>query len=567
VSAAPAVPVPRPRVPRRPRVRAAELRRTLTDVFGLDEFRPGQEAVIASVIDGRDTLAIMPTGAGKSLCYQLPAVILPGMTIVVSPLISLMKDQVDKLDDLGLGAAQLNSAITARERAFAVEGIAHDSHEFLLTTPERISDPAFLESLRGRQIDLFVVDEAHCISQWGHDFRPAYLALGAARRQLGSPPVLALTATATADVIDDIGVQLGLRSMRVINTGAYRPNLRYEVIAATDEAREGRIGPLVRGLDPPGIVYCSTIKHVDTVLERLQAGGTGAARYHGQLGARERRETQARFMRGELPVIVATNAFGMGVDKADIRFVVHYSMPGSLEAYYQESGRAGRDDAPARCLLFHATSDRRIQLFFLGGRRPKEEDLAGVLDGLHRATEASGGPAAIREIAAHAGGVPQDRVRIALSMMKEAGLVRERRGARFVPADAADGSHLRELVAEYAARHERDREKLDRMIAYAQTARCRWRTILDYFGETVEWETCGHCDNCDRGVPEPVVSAPAAAPAPPEPPAPAPLASGDRVRVPVHGTGEVQNVDGDIVDVAFPDGRTRRFKRGFVTAV
>ena len=566
MSAAPATPSARPRPARRPRVRAAELHRTLTQVFGLDEFRPGQEAVIASVIAGRDTLAIMPTGAGKSLCYQLPAVILPGMTIVVSPLIALMKDQVDKLDDLGLEAAQLNSAISARERAFAVEGIAHDSHEFLLTTPERISDPAFLDSLRGRPIDLFVVDEAHCISQWGHDFRPAYLALGAARRQLGSPPVLALTATATADVIDDIGLQLELRSMRVINTGAYRPNLRYEVVAASDEAREGRIGPLVRALDPPGIVYCSTIRHVDTVLERLQAGGTDAARYHGQLGARERRETQARFMRGELPVIVATNAFGMGVDKADIRFVVHYSMPGSLEAYYQESGRAGRDDGPARCVLFQTRSDRRTQLFFLGGRRPKEADLAAVLAALDRAREASGGPATIREIAARAGGVSDDRIRVVLSMMKDAGLVRERRGARFVRGDTA-GRDLRELVAQYEARHERDREKLDRMIAYGQTARCRWRTILDYFGETVDWERCGHCDNCDRGVPEPVAPAPAAAPAAPEPPAPPALAVGDRVRVPVHGLGEVQAVEGDIVEVAFPRGRTRRFKRGFVTTL
>ncbi|HEX7085837.1 MAG TPA: ATP-dependent DNA helicase RecQ [Vicinamibacterales bacterium] len=551
---------------RRPRIAPAELRRTLSRVFGLDEFRPGQEAVIASVLEGRDTLAIMPTGAGKSLCYQLPALILPGMTIVVSPLISLMKDQVDKLGDLGLEAAQLNSAITARERDDAVEGIRTESHEFLLTTAERLSDGDFLASLRGRRIDLFVIDEAHCISQWGHDFRPAYLALGAARRQLGSPPVLALTATATPDVIDDIGLQLELQSMQVINTGAYRPNLRYEVIAASDDERQGRIGPLVRSLEPPGIVYCSTIRHVDTVLAQLEAGGMTAARYHGQLGARERRETQARFMRGELPVIVATNAFGMGIDKPDIRFVVHYSLPGSLEAYYQESGRAGRDDEPARCVLFHTSADRRTQLFFLGGGRADEELLADVHGALVRAVDTAGRPATLREIAALTSTRSTDRIRVVLAMLKDAGLARERHGSRFTPEGVLDAPGLRDLVAQAGARHARDREKLDRMVAYAQTARCRWRTILEYFGESVDWERCDTCDNCERGIPEPVPE-PAAQLRPPSPEPTAPvLAVGDRVRVPVHGTGEVERIEGAIVEVAFPDGRTRRFKREFVSS-
>jgi ATP-dependent DNA helicase RecQ len=271
-------------------------------------------------------------------------------------------------------------------------------------------------------------------------------------------------------------------------------------------------------------------------------------------------------MAGRVRAVIATNAFGLGVDKPDIRFVVHYSLPGSLEAYYQESGRAGRDDEPARCVLFHTSADRRTQLFFLGGGRTDEEMLADVHSAIGRAVEAAGGPVTLREIAALAGTRSTDRIRVVLAMLKEAGLVRERHGSRFTPEGALDAAALHELVAEAGARHARDREKLDRMVAYAQTARCRWRTILEYFGESADWERCGSCDNCERGIPEPVPE-PAARPRTPalEPPAPV-LAVGDRVRVPVHGTGEIQLVQESIVEVAFPDGRTRRFKREFVSS-
>ncbi len=551
--------------------RIAALRRTLSRVFGIDEFRPGQESVIRSVLAGRDTLAIMPTGAGKSLCYQLPALHLPGMTIVVSPLIALMKDQTDKLAELGIDVVQLNSALTTREAVAALEGITGDRAEFVLTTPERMSDPEFIETLRGRKIDVFVVDEAHCISQWGHDFRSAYLALGDARRQLGSPPVLALTATATSEVIDDIGKQLGLRSMQVINTGTYRPNLQYAVEHTEEDAeRERRLVSLMGELEGAGIVYCSTIKHVEAITTLLEHQGVSVARYHGQLGARARHDVQDRFMRGQVRAIVATNAFGMGIDKADIRFVIHYNMPGSLEAYYQESGRAGRDDGPARCVMLYAARDRRTQLFFLGGRYPKFEDFVTVHDALGRAEKAVGGPVLLTEIASQVNGLGANRLRVMLSLMKEVGLVRQRRGSRFArDRDDVTEAELQGLADHYRQRLESDRAKLDRMMMYSQTALCRWRVLLEYFDEPTEWEQCGHCDNCARGAQPPVQPIPAASPLrQPEPEIRTPTVTiGDRVRVPVHGTGEVQAVEGDKVELSFADGTVRRFKREFVSGV
>ena len=311
----------------------APLRRTLKRVFGLEDFRPGQEEVIRSAMEGRNTLAIMPTGAGKSLCYQLPALHLPGMTLVVSPLISLMKDQVDKLDGLGLDASQVNSTLTASESDETFDQIAREKAEFILTTPEQLANRDFLETLRGKTIDLFVIDEAHCVSQWGHDFRPTYLALGEARRVLGSPPLLALTATAPPAVIDDIVRQLDVPDLHIVNTGTFRPNLFYGVMSTeTDEDKQRQLARVLADTEGTGIVYTSTVKQVDEITEFVRSLGHPVARYHGQLGARERKDTQERFMAGELRVIVATNAFGMGIDKPDIRFVVHYNMPGSLES-------------------------------------------------------------------------------------------------------------------------------------------------------------------------------------------------------------------------------------------
>lgn len=350
--------------------------------FGLSEFRHGQKEVISTVMAGGDCLCVMPTGGGKSLCYQLPALALDGLTLVVSPLIALMKDQVDQLQSLELPVSFVNSALPAGEQFARLDRAAAGEFRLLYVAPERFRSGRFLDAVRTAGVKLLAVDEAHCISEWGHDFRPDYARLGYFRRLLGNPPTLALTATATDRVRRDIVEQLDLREPKTYITGFARPNLFYEVQSPRSEREKPeRLLEFLRQTPGSGIIYTSTRKRAEEVAERIAAETRRRmVVYHAGLLPDQRRAAQEDFMEGRRDVVVATNAFGMGIDKADVRFVVHYNIPGSLEAYYQEAGRAGRDGKTSRCLMFYHSSDRYIQEYFIDSAYPDREYVQAVYE-------------------------------------------------------------------------------------------------------------------------------------------------------------------------------------------
>lgn len=357
---------------------ATKLHELLETYFGYKDFRRGQREAIESALAGQNTLVVMPTGSGKSLCYQLPSQILPGLTIVVSPLIALMKDQVDALTTRGIKATLVNSTLSTAETAKRLQDVALGHYQLLYVTPERFGDSRFIEAMRHVTISLFAVDEAHCISEWGHDFRPSYLRLKNAIAALGNPPVIALTATATPDVRDDIIKALGFTNPTSIVTGFDRPNLTYGVIHADPRAKIERILNLTKEVEGPGIVYAGTRDMVDLVREVLESNGVSAVSYHAGLDKSVRDDHQEQFMADNVRIMVATNAFGLGVDKPNVRLLVHTDLPGTLEAYYQEAGRAGRDGNDSYAVLLHHASDRHLREFFLEGENPSPEVIRGV---------------------------------------------------------------------------------------------------------------------------------------------------------------------------------------------
>ena len=361
-----------------------EILRTARQRFGIKRFRAGQREVLEEVFAGHSVLGLMPTGAGKSLTYQLPALFLPRPVVVVSPLIALMQDQQQKAEGAEIAVEKIDSTVTKREAALAGDEIARGIAQLIYVTPERLENREFLQMLKDAGgISLLVVDEAHCISQWGHDFRPAYLGIGDARKTLGMPPVLALTATATEEVVKEIRENLHATDAKIINTGIERDNLHFSVHpTVNNEAKLARITAMLDKEDGTGILYTASVRSANELHDWLRERGIAVGHYHGQMRARERKQVQDEFMRGEHKVMIATKAFGLGIDKPDIRFVYHYEFPDSLETYYQEAGRAGRDGLPSRAVLLYRLEDKRIQSFFLGGRYPKVKDLRAVLDAL-----------------------------------------------------------------------------------------------------------------------------------------------------------------------------------------
>jgi ATP-dependent DNA helicase RecQ len=467
------------------------IRRLARQHFGIRALRPGQRELMEAVLAGRDAIGILPTGGGKSLTYQLPALVLPGPVIVVSPLIALMQDQQEKLADNDIPAAKLNSTLSTAEERETVAGIRAGEIPLIYVTPERLENPQYLSLIKQQHVALFVVDEAHCVSQWGHNFRPAYLGLRDAIRELGRPPVLALTATATPDVIDDVVAQLDMRSPLRVNTGISRDNLTLEVFRTPSlESKQERLLSLLRAQRGVGVIYAATVRLVDELYQWLSEHNFKVARYHGKLKASEREDTQRRFMDDEFAVMVATNAFGLGVDKPNIRFIIHYNFPDSLESYYQEAGRAGRDGEMARISLLYKLEDKRVQSYFLGGKYPRREESTRAFECLAQVGQVTTLPAL-----AQLANVSERRCKVIVAYLEHVGLVRRSRGRVQLLQELRDRAALDELLDEYEHRHRDDRERLNAMMHYAQSAQCRMRLLHEYFGD-LETSDCGRCDNC-----------------------------------------------------------------------
>ena len=553
--------------------------------FGLTEFRPGQQDVIDTVLAGKDCMCIMPTGGGKSLCYQLPSIARDGTTLVVSPLIALMKDQVDSLKERGISATLINSSISPADQWSRLQGMQNGIYELVYIAPERLRSTGFMKAAAQSNIQLLAIDEAHCISQWGHDFRPDYARLGRLRKRLNNPQTIALTATATSTVRDDICQVLELNEPAVFVSGFARENLRLAVqTPESNSLKDQRLVNFIRKTDGAGIVYAATRKNCEHLVELLNANLKRRVEfYHAGLEPNERREVQEAFMAGKIPIMVATNAFGMGVDKSDLRFVVHYNLPGSLEAYYQEAGRAGRDGKPSTCLLLFSFQDRFIQKFFIDNSYPEPDvveevyeflrslksdpieltlgeikdelglslgnegiancenllekngalerldssqnmasvkissDLGTLLDLLPR--DARSQRHVMRGLENVVGDLRYERVFFnpkklsdSLEMKWEAVLRAIRQITKlecvdYVPPFRGRGIHLLkpdvpfdELEIDFSEldrRKNAEYRKLDQVVAFAQSGRCRQLEILEYFGDSNR-RLCQRCDNCDK---------------------------------------------------------------------
>lgn len=482
--------------------------------FGLEAFRTGQREVVKTVLAGNDAMVVMPTGAGKSLCYQLTGLLLPGLTLIISPLIALMKDQVDSLVARGLPAGLINSTQSPYERRLCMNQVALGDIKLLFVAPERFRSSQFLKMLAQVTVSLLAVDEAHCVSSWGHDFRPDYLQIATFRRELGNPRTIALTATATPLVRKDVKAQLEIPGAETFISGFERKNLYLEVYQATGKRDKlHRLSALLRHVNGPSIVYCSTRKAVSEVYDALCLEGFDAAAYHGGLDDLERRQVQEGFMSSGIDILVATNAFGMGVDKSNIRAVVHYQMPGTLEAYYQEAGRAGRDGKPSHCLFLYNYADKRTPDFFIDCSHPDK----GIVSETWSTLAGMGTPTVEFDVKwlSKQMRTGYGAISTALNLLERAGHLRLPGGNSRGVAELIDSAKTKLRVdwSELAKRREAEQKKLLKVIYYATTQRCRTADLLSYFGsrQSIGSSGCGHCDVCAPAAPY-AGSAPAAAP-------------------------------------------------------
>jgi ATP-dependent DNA helicase RecQ len=478
------------------------LRRAARHHFGWRTLRPNQLAAMRAVLRRRDALVVLPTGAGKSAVYQVPATLLPGPTVVVSPLLALQQDQIGALNERAAGrprdagrlrAVRVSSAETPRQAQEAFEDLRAGRARFLFITPEQLSQPDRLAEVRALRPALVAVDEAHCISAWGHDFRPDYLALGNLVRAIGRPPVVALTATASPPVREDILDRLGLRDPRVVIGGLDRPNLFLEAAHCPDEDyRWRRLRALLDDVDGPGIIYVPTRRAAEELAERLVTDGRDASAYHGGMAAGQRHERHEDFLADRVQIMVATSAFGMGIDKPNIRFVAHAALPDSPDSYLQEVGRAGRDGEPARTLLLFRAEDVGLQRYFTGGTPDRGEltALAVVL------REGAIGKAELRERT----GMGARKLGQLVALLEGVGAATTLANHKLTagpyapsPDDAAEAA-----LAEAERQQAVQRSRTEMMRAYAETRSCRSQILLAYFGDRLE-RPCGHCDNCVTG--------------------------------------------------------------------
>jgi ATP-dependent DNA helicase RecQ len=468
----------------------AAARAALQRYFGYPDFRGGQCDAVSAALTRRDVLVLMPTGGGKSLCYQVPALTLPGLTMVVSPLISLMKDQVDALRRVGAAAALLNSTLSRDEAEQTLDDARTGRLKLLYVAPERFDSEGFRRALPQLKTTLLAVDEAHCVSQWGHDFRPSYLRLGEVRATLGCP-VVALTATATPAVRDDIILQLRLHEPVTIVRGFDRPNLTWRVLDTPDRgAKDMRLLRLLRGqTEGTSIVYAPTRKAVDSLTDLIRRAGLSAAAYHAGMSGAERARVQDAFMREEFRTVVATTAFGMGIDKPNVRLVAHHAMSGSLEAYYQEAGRASRDGDPGSCVLLHAPGDRQIHEFMIDQSHPSRETIEAVVAIVRR--ERGVRAHEVAQAVARLTATAPRQAESALRLLRKQDAIREDEDGRLIVQQPPDW--MRAL-----GRRRHELARLDAMDRYARTRACRRGFVLRYFGDPDAMQHCGGCDNCIR---------------------------------------------------------------------